>query len=320
MLRVAIQMDPIEAVNIASDTTFLMALSGQARGHRLWVYDFRTLALEDGQLFCRARPITVRAVQGDHVAFGDWVKLSLKDDIDVILMRQDPPFDMAYVTATYLLETVHPHTLVVNDPAEVRSAPEKLLVTRFAGVQPPTLISNDLVALQDFFDRHGDVVLKPLHGAAGSGVVRLKAGDPNLAALVEIHASASRDPLVIQKFVPAVVKGDKRILLVEGEPVGAINRIPADGQIRSNLAVGGRAAPVELTERDRELCAIIGPYLRDHGLIFVGVDVIGDYLTEINVTSPTGAQQLKQFTGVDATELMWDAIDARLAKRSRGNA
>lgn len=320
MLRVAIQMDPIEAVSIASDTTFLMALSGQARGHRLWVYDFRTLALEDGQLFCRARPITVRAVQGDHVAFGDWVKLSLKDDIDVILMRQDPPFDMAYVTATYLLETVHPHTLVVNDPAEVRSAPEKLLVTRFAGVQPPTLISNDLVALQDFFDRHGDVVLKPLHGAAGSGVVRLKAGDPNLAALVEIHASASRDPLVIQKFVPAVVKGDKRILLVEGEPVGAINRIPADGQIRSNLAVGGRAAPVELTERDRELCAIIGPYLRDHGLIFVGVDVIGDYLTEINVTSPTGAQQLKQFTGVDATELMWDAIDARLAKRSRGNA
>ncbi|QLQ12825.1 MAG: glutathione synthase [Brevundimonas sp.] len=320
MLRVAIQMDPIEAVSIASDTTFLMALSGQARGHRLWVYDFRTLALEDGQLFCRARPITVRAVQGDHVAFGDWVKLSLKDDIDVILMRQDPPFDMAYVTATYLLETVHPHTLVVNDPAEVRSAPEKLLVTRFAGVQPPTLISNDLVALQDFSTRHGDVVLKPLHGAAGSGVVRLKAGDPNLAALVEIHASASRDPLVIQKFVPAVVKGDKRILLVEGEPVGAINRIPADGQIRSNLAVGGRAAPVELTERDRELCAIIGPYLRDHGLIFVGVDVIGDYLTEINVTSPTGAQQLKQFTGVDATELMWDAIDARLAKRSRGNA
>lgn len=313
MLRVAIQMDPIEAVNIASDTSFMMALSGQARGHRQWVYDFRTLALEDGRLTCRARPITVQAVHGDHVTFGDWVRLDLKDDVDVILMRQDPPFDMAYVTATYLLETVHPHTLVVNDPAQVRSAPEKLLVTRFAGVQPPTLISNDLVALQDFFDRHGDVVLKPLHGAAGSGVVRLKAGDPNLAALVEIHAGASRDPLVIQKFVPAVVKGDKRILLIEGEPVGAINRIPAEGQIRSNLAVGGHAAPVELTERDRELCRIIGPYLRDHGLIFVGVDVIGDYLTEINVTSPTGAQQLKQFTGVDATELMWDAIEARLA-------
>lgn len=316
MLRIAIQMDPIEAVNIASDTTFLMALSGQARGHQLWVYDFRTLALDEGRLSCRARSIAVQAVLGDHVTFGDWVKLDLKDDIDVILMRQDPPFDMAYVTATYLLETVHPHTLVVNDPAEVRSAPEKLLVTHFPGVQPPTLISGDLVALEDFFERHGDVVLKPLHGAAGSGVVRLKAGDPNLAALVEIHASASRDPLVIQKFVPAVVKGDKRILLVEGEPVGAINRIPADGRIRSNLAVGGRAAPVELTDRDRELCAIIGPYLRDHGLIFVGVDVIGDYLTEINVTSPTGAQQLKQFTGVDATEIMWDAIDARLQARS----
>jgi glutathione synthase len=275
------------------------------------VYDFRTLALEDGDLFCRARPVTLRPVAGDHVSFGDEVRLDLGRDVDVILMRQDPPFDMAYVTATYLLETVHPRTLVVNDPAEVRSAPEKLFATRFEGVQPPTLISADPVALVDFHERHGDVVLKPLHGAAGSGVVRLKAGDPNLEALIEIHAAASRDPLVIQKFIPAVSKGDKRIILIEGEPVGAINRVPAEGQVRSNLRVGGTAAPVELTERDLEICAIIGPELKTRGLMFVGIDVIGDYLTEINVTSPTGAVQLKDFTGVDSAAILWDAIETR---------
>ena len=313
MLRVAIQMDPIESVDVRSDTTFMMAMEAQARGHRQWVYDFRTLALEDGRLFCRARPVTLKDSQGDHVAFGEPVRLDLAEDVDVILMRQDPPFDMAYVTATYLLETVHPRTLVVNDPSEVRSAPEKLLATRFPGLQPPTLISSDAEALADFHARHGDVVLKPLHGAAGSGVVRLKAGDPNLEALVEIHATGSRDPLVIQKFVPAVSAGDKRIILIEGEPVGAINRIPAEGQVRSNLRVGGRAAAVDLTDRDREICAAIGPTLKERGLIFVGIDVIGDYLTEINVTSPTGAQQLKRFSGIDAAALMWDAIDRRLA-------
>jgi len=313
MLRVAIQMDPIEAVNIESDTTFLQAMEAQNRGYPVWVYDFRTLALEDGRLFCRARPVTLRQTLGDHVSFGGEVKLDLSQDIDVILMRQDPPFDMAYVTATYLLETVHPGTLVVNDPAEVRSAPEKLLVTRFPGLTPPTLISSDPVALADFHRRHGEVVLKPLHGAAGSGVVRLKADDPNLEALVEIHATGSRDPLVIQKFLPAVSKGDKRIILIEGEPVGAINRVPAKDQVRSNLRVGGTAAPVELTERDREICAAIGPTLRARGLLFVGIDVIGDWLTEINVTSPTGAQQLKRFTGVDAAALMWDAIERRRA-------
>ena len=310
-LRVAIQMDPIEAVNIDGDTTFLLAMSAQDRGHRLWVYDFRTLALEDGRLFCRARPVTLRQTQGDHVTFGDEVKLDLGSDIDVILMRQDPPFDMAYVTATYLLETVHPRTLVVNDPAEVRSAPEKLLVTQFPGLTPPTLISSDPVALVDFHKRHGDVVLKPLHGAAGSGVVRLRADDPNLEALIEIHATGSRDPLVIQKFIPAVSKGDKRIILVDGEVVGAINRVPAKDQVRSNLRVGGTAQPVGLTARDLEICAAIGPELKRRGLIFVGIDVIGDYLTEINVTSPTGAQQLKSFTGVDATAAMWDAIESR---------
>ncbi|UQV17310.1 glutathione synthase [Brevundimonas albigilva] len=313
MLKVAIQMDPIEAVNIASDTTFLMAMTGQERGHRLWVYDFRTLALEEGRLYCRARAVTLRRTVGDHVTFGDWERLDLGRDVDVILMRQDPPFDMAYVTATYLLETVHPHTLVVNDPAEVRSAPEKLLVTRFPDLTPPTLVSSDPVALVAFHEKHGDVVLKPLHGAAGSGVVRLKAGDPNLEALIEIHATGNRDPLVIQKFLPAVSAGDKRILLVDGEPVGAINRIPAKDQVRSNLRVGGTAAPVELTARDKEICAAIGPTLKARGLIFVGIDVIGDWLTEINVTSPTGAQQLKNFTGVDATAAMWDVIERKRA-------
>ena len=311
MLRVAIQMDPIEAVNIEGDTTFLLALSAQDRGHRLWVYDFRTLALEDGRLFCRARPAQVRRVKGDHVTLGDEVKLDLGRDVDVILMRQDPPFDMAYVTATYLLETVHPKTLVVNDPAEVRSAPEKLFATRFAGLQPPTLISSDVIALTDFHERHGDVVLKPLHGAAGSGVVRLKAGDPNLEALVEIHATGSRDPLVIQKFIPAVSAGDKRIILVDGEVAGAINRVPPKDAVRSNLRVGGVARPVELTARDREICAVLGPELKRRGLLFVGIDVIGDYLTEINVTSPTGAVQLKEFTGVDAGDMLWDVIEAK---------
>ena len=310
-MKVAIQMDPIEGVNIASDTTWLMAMEAQDRGYPLWVYDFRTLALDEGHLYCRARPVTLKQVQGEHVTFGDEVKLDLGRDVDVILMRQDPPFDMAYVTATYLLEKVHPQTLVVNDPAQVRSAPEKLLVTHFPDLTPPTLISSDPVALVDFHKRHGDVVLKPLHGAAGSGVVRLKADDPNLEALIEIHATGSRDPLVIQKFLPAVSAGDKRILLVDGEPVGAINRVPLKDQVRSNLRVGGTAAPVELTPRDLEICAAIGPTLRERGLIFVGIDVIGDWMTEINVTSPTGAQQLKQFSGVDAAALMWDAIETR---------
>jgi len=310
-MKVAIQMDPIEGVNIASDTTWLMAMEAQNRGYPLWVYDFRTLALDEGRLYCRARPVTLRQVEGDHVTFGEEAKLDLGRDVDVILMRQDPPFDMAYVTATYLLETVHPQTLVVNDPAHVRSAPEKLLVTHFPDLTPPTLISSDPVALVDFHKRHGDVVLKPLHGAAGSGVVRLKADDPNLEALIEIHATGSRDPLVIQKFLPAVSKGDKRILLIDGEPVGAINRVPLKDQVRSNLRVGGTAAPVELTPRDLEICAAIGPTLKERGLIFVGIDVIGDWMTEINVTSPTGAQQLKQFSGVDAAALMWDAIETR---------
>ena len=308
--RVAIQMDPIESIDIGADSTFVLALEAQARGHVLFHYHPRSLVLHQGRVRARARPLTVRREKGNHFTLGAPQVLDLAT-VDVVLMRQDPPFDMAYVTATYLLETVHPKTLVVNDPAEVRSAPEKLLVTQFPGLTPPTLISSDPVALVDFHPRHGDVVLKPLHGAAGSGVVRLKAGDPNLEALIEIHAAASRDPLVIQKFIPAVSKGDKRIILIEGEPVGAINRVPAEGQVRSNLRVGGTAAPVEITERDREICAVIGPELKARGLMFVGIDVIGDYLTEINVTSPTGAVQLKEFSGVDAAAILWDAIEAK---------
>jgi glutathione synthase len=227
-----------------------------------------------------------------------------------VLMRQDPPFDMRYIDATFFLEAIHPKTLVVNNPAEVRSAPEKIFVTQFPGLQPPTLITWDRAAIADFRARHGDVVLKPLNGKGGSGVTRHLADDPNLTALLEIHAELAREPVIVQKFLPAVSQGDKRILLVDGEPVGAINRIPQKGQIRSNMAVGGTPEPVELSARDREICATIGPELKRRGLIFVGIDVIGDYLTEINVTSPTGAQALKTFSGVDATEAMWTAIEA----------
>jgi glutathione synthase len=228
----------------------------------------------------------------------------------VVLMRQDPPFDMAYITATHFLETIHPKTLVVNNPLEVRNAPEKLFVTGFPGVQPPTLITGDADAIYDFRARHGDIVLKPLYGGGGSGVVRLAKDDPNLDALLELHAMIGREPVIAQKFIPAVSKGDKRVLLVDGEPVGAINRVPGAGQVRSNLARGGRAEAVELTARDLELCAIIGPELRRRGLLFVGIDVIGDYMTEINVTSPTGAQQLKRFGGADTAIIFWDRVEA----------
>lgn len=310
MLNVAVQMDPITAVDIEADTTFLLMLEAQARGHRLWVYGPERLALEDGRVFARAQSVRVAPVRGAHAELGPVERLDLST-MDVILMRQDPPFDMAYVTATYLLETLHPATLVVNDPAEVRGAPEKLFATRFPGLQPPTLITADPDALADFHRRHGDVVLKPLHGAAGSGVVRLRADDPNLGALIELHAAVSREPLVMQKFIPAVSAGDKRIILVDGEPVGAINRVPAKGAVRSNLRVGGRAEPVELTARDREICAALGPELKRRGLLFVGIDVIGDWLTEINVTSPTGAQQMKRFGAGDAAAALWDVIEAK---------
>jgi len=309
-LRVAVQMDPIGGINIDTDSSFLMMLNAQERGHSLWVYSPDHLSLENGRVRARVQAVTVRPVKGDHATIGPHMTLDLAEDIDVVLMRQDPPFDMAYITATHFLDAVHPATLVVNDPTEVRNAPEKLFVTEFPGVQPPTLISGDPEAIRDFQDRHGDIVLKPLYGGGGSGVVRLLKGDPNLDALLELHAMIGREPVIAQAFIPAVSKGDKRILLVDGQPVGAINRVPATGQVRSNLARGGRAEAVELTARDLELCAIIGPELQRRGLLFVGVDVIGDYLTEINVTSPTGAQQLKRFGGPDVTLALWERIEA----------
>ncbi|MBS0409769.1 MAG: glutathione synthase [Proteobacteria bacterium] len=308
-LQVAIQMDPVEGINIDTDTTFFLMLEAQTRGHGLWVYTPDKLSLEDGRVLARGRPLNLRAVKGDHHSVGEYEVRDMSE-FDVVLMRQDPPFDMAYITATHFLERIHPATLVVNNPFEVRNAPEKLFVTGFPGLQPPTLITSDHEALHDFHQRHGDMVLKPLYGGGGSGVVRLKKDDPNLDALLELHAMIGREQVIAQKFVPAVSKGDKRVILVDGEPVGAINRVPAEGQVRSNLARGGRAEAVELTARDREICDIIGPELKSRGLLLVGIDVIGDYLTEINVTSPTGAQQLKRFGGPDVATVLWDRVEA----------
>ncbi|TAJ69387.1 MAG: glutathione synthase [Phenylobacterium sp.] len=307
-LKVAVQMDPIEGINIEADTTFLMMETAQARGHSLFVYLTNSLSLEDGRVFARGRDVAVQRVKGDHAQLGDLRKVELSD-FDVVLMRQDPPFDMHYIDATFFLEAIHPKTLVVNNPAEVRSAPEKIFVTKFPHLQPPTLITWDREAIREFRAKHGDVVLKPLNGRGGSGVTRHLVDDPNLDALLEIHAELGREPVIVQKFLPSVTKGDKRILIVDGEPVGAINRVPAKGQIRSNMAVGGLPEPVELSARDREICAAIGPELKARGLIFVGIDVIGESLTEINVTSPTGAVALKRFTGIDATDVMWQRIE-----------
>src|SRR4051812_24776411 len=307
-LKVAVQMDPIEGINIEGDTSFLMMEQAQARGHSLFVYLTESLAMEDGRVFARGRDVTVKREKGDHFTAGPVRRVELSE-FDVVLMRQDPPFDMRYIDATFFLEAIHPKTLVVNNPAEVRSAPEKIFVTKFPDLQPPTLITWDREAIADFRARHGDVVLKPLNGRGGSGVTRHLSDDPNLSALLEIHAELAREPVIVQKFLPSVTKGDKRILIVDGEVVGAINRVPQKGQIRSNMAVGGRPEPVELTARDREICAAIGPELKARGLLFVGIDVIGDYLTEINVTSPTGAVALKTFTGIDATEALWARIE-----------
>ena len=311
-LKVAIQMDPIEGVNIETDTTFFLMLEAQTRGHALWHYTPDRLAMEDRRVTARARPMNLRAVKGDHHTLGAPEIIDLSE-MDVILMRQDPPFDMAYITATYFLEKIHPKTLVVNHPAEVRNAPEKLFVTDFPGLQPPTLITSDPDAIHDFQARHGDMVLKPLYGGGGSGVVRLRPGDPNIDALLELHAMIGREPVIAQKFIPAVSAGDKRVLLVDGEPVGAINRIPAKDQVRSNLARGGRAEAVELTDRDREICKIIGPELKRRGLLFVGIDVIDGYLTEINVTSPTGIRAIKNLGGADIAALIWDKIEGMRA-------
>ena len=308
-LRVAIQMDPIDQVDVSSDTTFLMARNALGRGHAVWTYHPETLAQRDGRISCRARRLErLTDEQGAHARQGPPEPLDLHG-VDVVLLRQDPPFDMAYITSTHMLERLGPGVRVVNDPAEVRNAPEKLYVTGFPGLQPPTLITRDAAAIAAFRDEHRDVIVKPLYGNGGAGVFRLKPGDGNLDSLLELFFASNREPVIAQAFLPDVAAGDKRILLVDGEPVGAINRVPAEGATRSNLHVGGRAEAVELSARDREICAQIGADLKRRGLVFVGIDVIGDYCTEINVTSPTGAQQLLRFAGVDATALMWDAVE-----------
>jgi glutathione synthase len=321
-LRVAVQMDPIETISIEGDSTFALMLEAQARGHALWHYEVRHLSLREGaragragreeRLFARARSVTVQRVAGDHYRFGELRSLDLAA-MDVVLMRQDPPFDMAYITATHMLEHIHPKTLVVNDPAAVRNAPEKILVTRFPDLMPPTMITWDLEAIRSFREEHRDIVVKPLFGNGGAGVFRIKPDDENLAALLEMHFARSREPLMFQRYEPSVRQGDKRIILVDGEPMGAINRVPAHGEARSNMHVGGRAEKTALSARDREICARIGPELRAQGLIFVGIDVIGDWLTEINVTSPTGLQEVARFDGVHLEQQIWDRIESRVA-------
>ena len=309
-LKVALQMDPIGSVNIDADSTFRIAVEAQERGHRLFYYTPDCLSFREGRVMARGWPVELRREWGNHVTYGDEVEVDLAD-WDVVWLRQDPPFDMGYITTTHILEMIHPRTLVVNDPFWVRNSPEKLLVLQFRGLTPPTLVARDLATIKAFRAMHGDVILKPLYGNGGAGVFRLDPNDRNLASLHELFMGISREPLIVQKYVPAVVQGDKRIILVDGEPVGAINRVPQPGETRSNMHVGGRAEAVGLTDRDREICAAIGPTLREKGQVFVGIDVIGDWLTEINVTSRTGIQELERFDGVNAAARIWDVIEAK---------
>jgi glutathione synthase len=311
-LRVAVQMDPIESVDIDADSTFRIMEEGQARGHRLFYYRPEGLAFREGRVTARGWPVEVRRERGRHFTLGAEAEIDL-GEWDVVWLRQDPPFDMGYITTTHLLELVHPRTLVVNDPFWVRNHPEKLLVLRFPDLTPPTTIARDIRTLREFKARHGDVILKPLYGNGGAGIFRLDPNDRNFAALYELFAGISREPLIVQKFLPDVARGDKRVILVDGEPVGAINRVPSEGETRSNMHVGGRPEKIGLTERDREICAAIGPLLRERGQIFVGIDVIGGWLTEINLTSPTGLQELERFDGINATARIWEAIERRRA-------
>jgi glutathione synthase len=311
-LRIAIQMDPIEHVNIEGDSTFAMAEEAQIRGYEIFVYQVETLSWQEGKVSARAKPAKVQRVKGDHVSLGEEVVLDLAEDVDVILMRQDPPFDMNYITAAHLLEFLKGKTLVVNDPFWVRSSPEKIVPLLFPKLMPPTLVSRDRETIKAFQAEHQDIVVKPLFGNAGAAVFRIKPEDGNLGALLDLFFTTSRDPIMVQAFVPGVFDGDKRIILVDGEPVGAINRVPKGNDIRSNLAVGGTAHPVDLSEADLAICRAIGPTLKERGLLFVGIDVIAGRLTEINVTSPTGALALKAFSGINAVSLMWDAISRKL--------
>lgn len=309
-LKIAFQMDPIGPIDIDADSSFRIAEEAQARGHDLFYYTPDKLAYDQGKVTAKGWPLTVQRVKGDHFRLGEEQTIALAD-FDVVWLRQDPPFDMGYITTTHILDMVHPDTLVVNDPFWVRNYPEKLLVLDFPDLTPPTMIARDLETLKTFRATHGDVILKPLYGNGGAGVFKLKTGDSNLASLHELFAGINREPLIMQKFLPDVSKGDKRVILVDGEAVGAINRVPAAGETRSNMHVGGRPEKVDLTDRDREICARIGPLLREKGQVFVGIDVIGDWLTEINVTSPTGIQELERFDGVNIAEKIWQAIEAK---------
>ena len=309
-LRVAIQMDPIDGININADSTFRISEEAQARGHELFYYTPDNLMFREGRVLADGWPLTVRREAGNHFTLGERQVVDLST-YDVVWLRQDPPFDMGYITTTHLLDLLAETTLVVNDPFWVRNYPEKLLVLSFPDLTPPTMIARSLAALKDFKAEHGDIILKPLYGNGGAGVFRLDANDRNLSSLHELFTGMSREPLIAQKYLPAVTKGDKRVILVDGEPVGAINRVPAEGETRSNMHVGGRPEKVELTARDREICAAIGPLLKEKGQIFVGIDVIGDYLTEINVTSPTGIQELERFDGINVAAKIWEAIEAR---------
>ena len=311
-MKIAFQMDPIQTVNINADSTFRIAEEAQARGHELFFYTPDDLAFQEGKVTALGQYFTVQRFQGQPADLSEMQHVNLVE-FDVVWLRQDPPFDMHYITTTHLLDLIHPDTLVVNDPFWVRNYPEKLLVLRFPDLTPPTTIARDLETIKSFKDTHGDVILKPLYGNGGAGVFRLDRNDRNLASLHEVFTGFSREPLIVQKFLPDVSNGDKRVILVDGEPIGAINRVPANGETRSNMHVGGRPEKVGLTERDREICAAIGPLLREKGQIFVGIDVIGDYLTEINVTSPTGIQELERFDGINVAEKIWEAIEARRA-------
>jgi len=311
MLKIAVQMDPIASINPAGDSTFAMMLEAQARGHKVDYYVPGTLGLRDNVVSAETAPITVYdKPKGEHFALGAFARVDLST-YDVVLMRQDPPFDMNYITISHILERLHPKTFVVNPPSAVRNAPEKILVTEFPHLMPPTLVTRDRSLIHAFRKEHGNIILKPLYGNGGAGVFFLQEGDQNLASLIELFEQSFREPFMVQKYLPDVRKGDKRIIIVDGEPVGAINRVPADGEARSNMHVGGRPELIDLTPRDREICATIGPALKERDMIFVGIDVIGEYLTEINVTSPTGIREIKRFGGPDIAVLIWDAIEKR---------
>jgi glutathione synthase len=309
-LAVAIQMDPIEAIDIKGDSSFVLALEAQRRGHGLYHYLPQHLSLKDSRVYAQMRPLEVRRETGNHYTLGAPQSVDLAA-VDVVLMRQDPPFDMSYITATHLLEHVHPETLVVNDPVHVRNAPEKLFITHFPELMPPTLISSDRREIEAFRNEHGDIIVKPLFGNGGAGVFHIGPDDENLTALLELFTSLYREPIIVQRYLPEVRRGDKRIILIDGKAAGAINRVPAKGEARSNMHVGGRAEKSALTAREQEICEAIGPALKERGLIFVGIDVIGDYMTEINVTSPTGLQEINRFDDTCLEAQIWDVIEER---------